>query len=132
MAPILGGVLLNCLLSVGYTVLVCRLLSVPSDLSISLVARFITLPMAVPVTEALHGSVALSSLSACIQGVAGAALCLPLLDLVGVRGRLARGYSLFSLPPPLPRPSPLPLSCSLPPLPVPENAITTLATRLYC
>jgi putative effector of murein hydrolase len=94
LGPLLGGSLANCVLSVSYTVLACRLVQVPADVGKSLVARFITLPMAVPLTEALGGSVALASLAASIQGIVAAAFCQQLLDLIGVRGRLARGLAI--------------------------------------
>jgi putative effector of murein hydrolase/putative effector of murein hydrolase LrgA (UPF0299 family) len=94
LGPLLGGSLANCVMSVSYTLLACRLAHVPADVGKSLVARFVTLPMAMPLTEALGGSVSLASLATCIQGVVAAAFCLPLLDLICVRGRLARGLAI--------------------------------------
>ena len=82
------------MLSVAYTLLACHLVQVPADVSKSLVARFITIPMAVPLTEALGGSVALASLAVCIQGIFAAAFGQQLLDLIGVSGRLARGLAI--------------------------------------
>ena len=94
LGPLLGGSLANCVLSVAYTLLACHLVQVPADVGKSLVARFITIPMAVPLTEALGGSVALASLAVCIQGIFAAAFGQQLLDLIGVSGRLARGLAI--------------------------------------
>eukprot|EP00277_Geminigera_cryophila_P006612 CAMPEP_0179414924 /NCGR_PEP_ID=MMETSP0799-20121207/5947_1 /TAXON_ID=46947 /ORGANISM="Geminigera cryophila, Strain CCMP2564" /LENGTH=444 /DNA_ID=CAMNT_0021187607 /DNA_START=308 /DNA_END=1644 /DNA_ORIENTATION=+ len=60
----------------------------------SLVSRFVTLPMAVPVTEALQGSVPLATLAASLQAILAATICLHLLDGMHVHGRLARGIAL--------------------------------------
>ena len=94
LGPLLGGSLANCVMSVAYTVLACRLARVPADVGKSILARFITLPMAMPCVEAMGGSASLASLATCIQGVVAAACCLPLLDLICVRGRLARGLAI--------------------------------------
>jgi putative effector of murein hydrolase len=58
--PLIGGSLLNCLLSCSYTVASCRVLRVPPSVGRCLVARFITLPMAVPLTVRERERAALS------------------------------------------------------------------------
>lgn len=63
--PLIGGSLLNCGLSCAYTVVSCRILRVPPRVGRSLVCRFITLPMAVPLTvlsaHALAGGLRVSN-----------------------------------------------------------------------
>jgi len=94
LGPLLCGCVINCVLSVAWTVFSCRLLRVEGVVARSLVSRFVTLPMAVPVTEALQGSVPLATLAASLQAILAATICLHLLDGMHVHGRLARGIAL--------------------------------------
>ena len=50
LGPLLGGCVINCVLSVAWTVISFRLLRVERVLAASLVARFVTLPLGVPVS----------------------------------------------------------------------------------
>ena len=53
-------------------------------MGLSLVTRFVTLPMAVPVVEAFGANLGLAAAAVIIQGILGASFGQKILDMIGV------------------------------------------------
>ncbi|EKX54771.1 hypothetical protein GUITHDRAFT_99424 [Guillardia theta CCMP2712] len=92
--PMLGGSAITAVLSVAFTALASKLIRLPSELGLSLVTRFVTLPMAVPIVESVGANLGIAALAVCLQGILGATFGTKLLDLVGVRDTIARGVAM--------------------------------------
>ncbi|HEY0995496.1 MAG TPA: LrgB family protein [Gemmatimonadaceae bacterium] len=74
--------------------LVAALLGAPASVVRSLAPRSVTTPIAIQVSERAGGIPALSAIVVILSGVVGAAIGIPLLRALGVRGRTATGLAL--------------------------------------
>lgn len=72
--PILGGVLVGVVISLGTIILFSKLLSIDRDLIIALLPKSITTGMAIPLIDEIRGYSAITALSVIITGVSGAVM----------------------------------------------------------
>ncbi|WP_281648405.1 LrgB family protein [Parendozoicomonas sp. Alg238-R29] len=61
---------------------------------LSLAAKSVTTPIAIVVTESLGGIPAIAAGTVIIVGIIGSVVALPILDLLNVRSRVVRGFTL--------------------------------------
>lgn len=94
LVPIVGGSTITAVLSVAFTALMTRLIRLDSAVGMSLVTRFVTLPMAVPVVDIFGANLGLAAAAVVIQGILGASFGQKLLDFVGVTNDVARGVAI--------------------------------------
>lgn len=73
---------------------VAALLGAPATVVRSLAPRSVTTPIAIQLSERAGGVPALSAIVVILSGVVGAAIGIPLLRALGVRGRTATGLAL--------------------------------------
>ena len=73
LVPIVGGACITATLSVLFTALVAHVLHCEPMVGLSLVTRFVTLPMAVPFVDQIHANLGLAAAAVVIQ-VGGSAL----------------------------------------------------------
>jgi len=92
--PIVGGGTITAVLSVAFTAIMTRLIRLDTEVGLSLVTRFVTLPMAVPVVEIFGANLGLAAAAVVIQGILGASIGQKLLDMVGVENDVARGVAI--------------------------------------
>jgi len=76
------------------TALLTKLLRLEAEVGLSLLTRFVTLPMACPVIDVLGGNLGLAAAAVVIQGILGASVGQKLLDAVGVTNAVARGVAI--------------------------------------
>ena len=91
---IVGGGAITAVLSVAFTAVMGRLLSLESGVTLSLITRFVTLPMAVPVCDIFGANLGLAAAAVVIQGILGASFGQRLLDKAGVKDDVARGIAI--------------------------------------
>lgn len=91
---VLSAVVAGSLASMGLVVGLCLALKMPGVLLRSLVAKSVTTPIAMPITERLGGVPSITAAVVIITGVVGMLVGPPLLSLFGVRSPLARGLAL--------------------------------------
>lgn len=80
--------------SVGVTLGALLLLGAPPEIVRSTLTRNVTSPVALSITEIIHGSASLAVVLTIVSGILGAVFAPWLLSLTGVRDERARGFAI--------------------------------------
>uniref|UniRef100_A0A6U4TGY6 LrgB-like protein n=1 Tax=Hemiselmis andersenii TaxID=464988 RepID=A0A6U4TGY6_HEMAN len=92
--PIVGGGVCTTFASLVGTVFFARLAGLPKAVCLGLAPRFITLPIALPIAEALGAASAVTAMSVVLEGIVGANFGFTLLNAFRVKDPVARGISI--------------------------------------
>lgn len=87
---LMAGSIVGCLTAVG----VASILGSSSPVARSLIAKSVTTPIAIEITERVHGLPDLALAGLVMTGIFGAVVGLPFLRAVGIRSRTAQGLAL--------------------------------------
>lgn len=91
--PMLAALVAGCLAAMGSAVALAALLGMPRPVIVSIAPKSVTTGVAMGVSESLGGDPTLTAVMVMLTGVTGAILVSPLLDLMRIRDRRARGFA---------------------------------------
>ncbi len=92
--PMLVSVLVGSVVGVGSVYLLCRLFRLDGLFFYALEAKSVTTPIAMDLTSAMGGNVALAAVSVVFTGIFGAVCGSKIMSLLGKRSPVARGLAL--------------------------------------
>lgn len=92
--PMLGALLAGVTVSVASVIWIAQALGVEGQVLLSMVPKSATAPVALGVSESIGGSPTLTAVLVILTGVMGAIIVTPLMDLLQIRDRRARGFAV--------------------------------------
>ena len=92
--PILAGCLAGSLTSMGSAYLLCRLFGLEDALTMSMVPKSVTTPIAMGISEAHGGIVPVTVAAVIVTGILGAALAPTLIKLLRIRDPIVQGVAI--------------------------------------
>lgn len=93
MIPVAGALIAGVAVSVGVTWALCRLAGLPDTITMSLLPKSATAPVAMAVSESIGGIASISMCAVLLTGVTGAVIVTPLFNLFRFKAWSARGFS---------------------------------------
>ena len=91
---VLAGSIAGSLSSLAVVYILCRLLVLPEEITVSMLPKSITTPMAIAVSESLGGIEAVTVLAVIITGISGNILGPILIKVFRVKNEIAQGMAL--------------------------------------
>lgn len=91
--PVAGALIAGVAVSVGTTWALCRLAGLPLDITLSLLPKSATAPVAMAVSESIGGVASISMCAVLLTGVTGAIIVTPLFNLLRFKDWGARGFA---------------------------------------
>ncbi|MBI1396887.1 MAG: LrgB family protein [Betaproteobacteria bacterium] len=91
--PVVGALLVGVSVSVGCTWVLCHLVGLPADITMSLLPKSATAPVAMSVSESIGGIPSISMCAVLLTGVTGAVIVTPLFNLCRFGNWNARGFA---------------------------------------
>lgn len=91
--PMIAALLAGSVVAVVSALVIGRMTGLDLAVMASLAPKSTTAPIAIGISEAIGGQPALTAALVILTGIAGAIMAKPLLDLIGVRDRRARGFA---------------------------------------
>jgi len=89
-----GGVVLGGLIAILSAFLIAQLLGGSESLLLSISPKSVTTPIAIGVSEHIGGIPSLTAILVIVTGIMGNAIGVPILDMFGVKDRVARGLAM--------------------------------------
>ncbi|MFO1321487.1 MAG: LrgB family protein [Burkholderiales bacterium] len=93
LVPVAGALLVGVVMSVGCTWALCRVARLPNEITLSLLPKSATAPVAMAVSESIGGIASISMCAVLLTGVTGAVIVTPLFNLLRFRNWNARGFA---------------------------------------
>lgn len=94
LAPLLGGSTVAAAISVAFTILMAKAINLEKEVGLSLLPRFLSMSMAVPVVEAFGANLGLAAAALVLQGILGSAVGKEILDFIGIQDEVAKGVAM--------------------------------------
>lgn len=91
--PVLGALVVGVVVSVGCTWVLCRVAGLPENITLSMLPKSATAPVAMAVSESIGGIASISMCAVLLTGVTGAIIVTPLFNLCRFRNWSARGFA---------------------------------------
>lgn len=92
--PILAALGVGSVVAMGTALGIAAAFGVSPDTLIALAPKSATAPVAIGIAETIGGSPTLTAVLVILTGIIGAVLATPLLNLIGLRDRRARGFAV--------------------------------------
>lgn len=93
LVPVVGALVVGVTVSVGCTWALCRVAGLPEKITLSLLPKSATAPVAMAVSENIGGIASISMCAVLLTGVTGAVIVTPLFNLLRFRNWSARGFA---------------------------------------
>lgn len=91
---VLGGTIAGSITSLAVVYLMCRMFTLPDEITASMLPKSITTPMAIAVSESIGGIEAVTVLAVIITGISGNILSPILIRIFKVKNEIAQGMAI--------------------------------------
>lgn len=91
--PVLGALGAGVAASVASTWVLCHVARLPADITLSMLPKSATAPVAMAISEAIGGTPSISMSGVLLTGITGAIIVTPLFNLLGFKNWRARGFA---------------------------------------